>query len=138
MFAGLGGVVIFVPQIVILFAFIAILEDTGYMARVIFLMDRIMRKVGLNGRSVVPLISGIACAVPAIMATRSIENWKNRLLIIRETPRLGCPPGRPVKVLLTCLVSPNNGLWGGFGGAKFGIPLIKTNLVAGFRWKKKQ
>ncbi|QEC52414.1 ferrous iron transport protein B [Anseongella ginsenosidimutans] len=112
--AGLGGVVIFVPQIIILFAFIAILEDTGYMARVIFLMDRIMRKVGLNGRSVVPLISGIACAVPAIMATRSIENWKDRLITILVTPLMSCAARLPVYVLLISLVVPNERLWGVF------------------------
>src|SRR3546814_2127788 len=114
MFAGLGGVVIFVPQIVILFAFIAILEDTGYMARVIFLMDRIMRKVGLNGRSVVPLISGIACAVPAIMATRSIENWKDRLITILVTPLMSCAARLPVYVLLISLVVPDDRPWGVF------------------------
>lgn len=80
--AGIGGVVIFIPQIAILFAFISILEETGYMARVVFIMDRIMRVFGLNGKSVVPLISGVACAVPAIMATRSIDNWKDRLITI--------------------------------------------------------
>lgn len=112
--AGLGGVVIFVPQIVILFAFIAILEDTGYMARVIFLMDRIMRKVGLNGRSVVPLISGIACAVPAIMSTRSIENWKDRLITIMVTPLMSCAARLPVYVLLISLVVPDTSLWGTF------------------------
>src|SRR5690606_21342542 len=104
----------FVPQIVILFAFIAILEDTGYMARVIFLMDRIMRKVGLNGRSVVPLISGIACAIPAVMATRSIENWKDRLITILVTPLMSCAARLPVYVLLISLVVPDERLWGVF------------------------
>ncbi|MFS8616945.1 MAG: ferrous iron transport protein B [Solitalea sp.] len=112
--AGLGGVVIFVPQIAILFAFIAVLEDTGYMARVIFLMDRIMRKVGLNGRSVVPLISGIACAVPAIMATRTIENWKDRLITILVTPLMSCAARLPVYVLLISLVVPDERVAGIF------------------------
>src|SRR5690606_14091520 len=75
---GIGGIVIFVPQIAILFAFISLLEESGYMARVVFLMDKIMRKFGLNGKSVVPLMSGVACAIPAIMATRTIDNWKER------------------------------------------------------------
>ena len=70
---GIGGIIIFVPQIAILFAFIAVLEESGYMARVVFLMDKLMRKFGLNGKSVVPLMSGVACAIPAIMATRTIE-----------------------------------------------------------------
>src|SRR3546814_7869886 len=84
------------------------------MARVIFLMDRIMRKVGLNGRSVVPLISGIACAVPAIMATRSIENWKDRLITILVTPLMSCAARLPVYVLLISLVVPDDRLWGVF------------------------
>src|SRR3546814_18857982 len=84
------------------------------MARVIFLMDRIMRKVGLNGRSVVPLISGIACAVPAIMATRSIENWKDRLITILVTPLMSCAARLPVYVLLISLVVPVDRLWGVF------------------------
>ena len=76
---GLGGIVIFIPQIAFLFLFIAILEESGYMSRVVFLMDRVMRRFGLSGKSVVPLISGTACAIPAIMATRNIESWKERL-----------------------------------------------------------
>ena len=79
---GIGGVVIFIPQIAVLFLFISILEESGYMSRVVFLMDKIMRKFGLSGKSVVPLISGTACAIPAIMATRNIENWKERLITI--------------------------------------------------------
>jgi ferrous iron transport protein B len=88
--AGLGGILIFIPQIAVLFAFIAILEESGYMARVVFLMDRLMRTFGLNGRSVVPLISGVACAVPAIMATRTIDNRKERLITILVTPLMSC------------------------------------------------
>ncbi|MBV1924168.1 MAG: ferrous iron transport protein B, partial [Flavobacteriaceae bacterium] len=83
---GLGGIVIFIPQIAFLFLFISILEESGYMSRVVFLMDRIMRRFGLSGKSVVPLISGTACAIPAIMATRNIENWKERLITILVTP----------------------------------------------------
>jgi ferrous iron transport protein B len=88
--AGLGGVLMFIPQIAILFAFIAILEESGYMARVVLIMDRFMRKFGLNGRSVVPMISGVACAVPAVMATRSIDNWKERITTIMVTPLMSC------------------------------------------------
>ncbi len=105
--AGLSGVLIFLPQIVILFAFIAILEDTGYMARVTFMMDKLMRSVGLNGKSVVPLISGIACAVPAIMATRTIENWKDRLITIMVIPLMSCSARLPVYTLLISLVVPD-------------------------------
>ena len=112
--AGLSGVVVFLPQIILLFAFIAILEDSGYMARVSFMMDRIMRKVGMNGRSVVPLISGVACAVPSIMATRSIENWKERLITIMVIPLLSCSARLPVYTLLLSLVVPQKYVWGIF------------------------
>ncbi len=112
--AGLRGVVIFLPQILILFAFIAILEDTGYMARVSFMMDRIMRKVGLNGKSVVPLISGVACAVPAIMATRTIENTKDRLITILVTPLMSCSARLPVYTLMISLFVPQGYLYGLF------------------------
>ncbi|MGB3850804.1 MAG: ferrous iron transport protein B [Tunicatimonas sp.] len=104
---GIGGVVIFIPQIAILFAFIALLEESGYMARVVFLMDKLMRKVGLNGRSVVPLISGLACAIPAIMATRSIDHWKDRLITIFVTPLMSCSARLPVYTILIALVVPN-------------------------------
>ena len=112
--AGLRGVVIFLPQILILFAFIAVLEDTGYMARVSFMMDRLMRKVGLNGKSVVPLISGVACAVPAIMATRTIENTKDRLITILVTPLMSCSARLPVYTLLISLFVPQGYLYGIF------------------------
>ena len=87
---GIGGILIFIPQIAFLFMFISILEESGYMSRVVFLMDKIMRKFGLSGKSVVPLISGTACAIPAIMATRNIENWKERLITILVTPFTTC------------------------------------------------
>ncbi|MFP4088770.1 MAG: ferrous iron transport protein B [Cyclobacteriaceae bacterium] len=109
---GIGGIVIFVPQIAILFAFIALLEESGYMSRVVFLMDKIMRKVGLNGRSVVPLISGLACAIPAIMATRSIDSWKDRLVTIMVTPLMSCSARLPVYTVLIALVVPHTQLWG--------------------------
>lgn len=112
--AGLSGVVVFIPQIVILFAFTAVLEDTGYMARVSFMMDRLMKKVGLNGKSVVPLMSGVACAVPAIMATRTIENWKDRIITIMVTPLMSCSARLPVYTLLIALVIPDTGVLGIF------------------------
>ncbi|MFT6881281.1 MAG: ferrous iron transport protein B [Marinoscillum sp.] len=104
---GLGGVAIFIPQITLLFGFIFILEETGYMSRVVFILDRFMRPFGLNGRSVVPLISGVACAIPAIMATRTIDNWKERLITIMVTPLMSCSARLPVYTLLIALVVPD-------------------------------
>ena len=103
---GIGGIIIFIPQIAILFAFISILEETGYMARVVFLMDKIMGKFGMSGRSVVPLISGMACAIPAIMATRTIDNWKERLITIFVTPLMSCSARLPVFTILVALIVP--------------------------------
>lgn len=104
--AGIGGIVIFVPQIMILFGLITLLEDTGYMARISFLTDKLMRKVGLNGKSVMPMISGFACAVPAIMSARNIENKKERLLTIMITPLMSCSARLPVYTILIALVIP--------------------------------
>lgn len=112
--AGLSGVVVFVPQIALLFAFIAILEDTGYMARVSFIMDKLMRRFGLNGRSVIPLISGVACAVPAIMSARTISSWKERIITIMVTPLMSCSARLPVYTLLISLVVPQNKTLGFF------------------------
>lgn len=109
---GIGGIIIFVPQIAILFAFIAVLEESGYMSRVVFLMDKIMRKFGLSGRSVVPLISGMACAIPAIMATRTIDNWKERLITIFVTPLMSCSARLPVFAILVALIIPKMRLLG--------------------------
>ncbi|MFD2512770.1 ferrous iron transport protein B [Pontibacter locisalis] len=143
--AGLGGVLIFVPQIAILFAFIAILEETGYMARVTFMMDKIMRKFGLNGKSVVPLISGVACAVPAVMSARTIENWKDRMITIFVTPLMSCSARIPVYTVLIALVVPEKYYLGflnlqglvlmglyliGFLAAIFSALLLKTILKA--------
>lgn len=108
---GLSGVMVFIPQIAILFAFISILEDTGYMSRVTFMMDKLMRKVGLNGKSVVPLIGGFACAVPSIMSTRTIENWKDRMITIMVTPLVTCSARLPIYTLLIALVVPNRNIW---------------------------
>src|SRR5690606_24484700 len=104
---GLGGIVIFIPQIAFLFLFIAILEESGYMSRVVFLMDKIMRKFGLSGKSVVPLISGTACAIPAVMATRNIDNWKERLITILVTPFVTCAARLPVYLIIIALVIPD-------------------------------
>jgi ferrous iron transport protein B len=112
--AGLSGILVFVPQIMILFALITLLEDSGYMARISFLTDRLMRSVGLNGKSVMPLISGFACAVPAIMSARNIENKKERLLTILITPLMSCSARLPVYTILIGLVIPNHYLLGLF------------------------
>ena len=104
--AGLSGILVFVPQIMILFGLITVLEDTGYMARISFLSDKLMRKVGLNGKSVMPMISGFACAVPAIMSARNIENKKERLLTILVTPLMSCSARLPVYTILIALVIP--------------------------------
>jgi len=111
---GIGGIVIFIPQIAILFAFISVLEETGYMSRVVFLMDKIMRKFGLNGKSVVPLMSGWACAIPAIMATRTIDNWKDRLITIFVTPLMSCSARLPVFTILVALIIPDYKILGFF------------------------
>ena len=110
--AGLGGIVVFVPQIMILFGLITLLEDSGYMARISFLSDRIMRRVGLNGKSVMPMIGGFACAVPAIMSARNIENKKERLLTIMVTPFMSCSARLPVFTILASLVVPNENILG--------------------------
>ena len=104
--AGLGGIVIFIPQIAFLFLFISVLEETGYMSRVVFLMDKSLRKYGLSGKAVIPLISGTACAIPAVMATRNIENWKERLITILVTPFTTCSARLPVYLILISLVIP--------------------------------
>jgi len=110
--AGIGGIVIFIPQIAFLFLFIALLEETGYMSRVVFLMDRVMRPFGLSGKSIVPLISGTACAIPAIMATRTIENWKERLITILVTPFTTCSARLPVYLIIIALVIPDDRIIG--------------------------
>jgi ferrous iron transport protein B len=110
--AGLSGIIVFVPQIMILFGLITLLEDTGYMARISFLTDKIMRKAGLNGKSVMPMVSGLACAVPAIMSARSIENKKERLLTIMCTPLMSCSARLPVYTVLIALVIPHKMYFG--------------------------
>lgn len=123
---GLGGIVIFIPQIAFLFLFISILEETGYMSRVVFLMDRGLRRFGLNGKSVIPLISGTACAIPAVMATRNIENWKERLITILVTPFTTCSARLPVYAILIALVIPQ----GSFLGLSYqGLMLMFLYLI---------
>lgn len=140
---GLGGIVIFIPQIAFLFLFISILEESGYMSRVVFLMDRVMRRFGLSGKSVVPLIAGTACAIPAIMATRNIENWKERLITILVTPFTTCSARLPVYLIIIALVIPDQRVLGifslqaltlmflyllGFGAAIFSAYLLDKVL----------
>ena len=123
---GLGGIVIFIPQISFLFLFIAVLEETGYMSRVVFLMDRGLRRIGLSGKSIIPLISGTACAIPAVMATRNIENWKERLITILVTPFTTCSARLPVYAILIALVIPK----GSFLGFNYkGLTLMGLYLV---------
>ena len=109
---GIGGIVIFAPQIGILLYFLYLLEDSGYMARVIFLMDRFLRPFGLNGKSIVPLVSGTACAIPAIMSTRNIENVKERLITILITPFMTCSARLPVYSIIIALIFSNETIWG--------------------------
>ncbi len=126
--AGIGGIVIFIPQIAFLFLFIALLEETGYMSRVVFLMDRIMRPFGLSGKSVVPLISGTACAIPAVMATRTIENWKERLITILVTPFTTCSARLPVYLIIIALVIPE----GRFLGLSYKALTLMSLYLMGF------
>lgn len=109
---GLAGVLVFIPQIAILFGFIALLEESGYMSRVVFIMDKLMRRFGLSGKSVVPLISGMACAIPAIMATRTIDTWKERLITILVTPFTTCSARLPVYTIIIALVIPSTEVFG--------------------------
>ena len=112
---GIGGIVIFIPQIAILFLFVAVLEETGYMSRVVFLMDKIMRRFGMSGKSVVPLISGTACAIPAIMASRNISGWKERLITILVVPFTTCSARLPVYAIIIALIIPQQRVLGIFG-----------------------
>lgn len=112
---GIGGIVIFIPQIALLFFFIGILEETGYLSRVVFIMDRIMRPLGLNGKSVVPLMSSVACAIPGVMAARTISDWKERMITIMVAPLMSCSARIPVYTLLIAIVIPNETVGGVFG-----------------------
>ena len=110
--AGLTGILVFIPQIAILFLFLGILEEIGYMSRAVSMFDLSMRKVGLNGRSIVALVSGGACAIPAIMSTRNISNWKERLITIMVTPFISCSARIPVYVILIGFAVPQGRIWG--------------------------
>lgn len=135
--AGIGGIIIFIPQIAILFALVAILEESGYMARVMVIMDKLMRRFGLNGRSVVPLISGVACAVPAIMTTRSISSRYERLLTILVTPLMSCSARLPIYAILIAVVVPETKVLGLFnvqGLVLFGLYLLGLLGALGSAW----
>lgn len=124
---GIMGVVVFLPQIVFLFFFLSLMEESGYMARIAFLSDKLMSKVGLNGKSVVPLLSGAACAIPAIMAARNIENKKDRLITILVTPLISCSARLPVYILLISLIIPEGDGW--FIFSYQGLALMGMYLV---------
>jgi len=109
---GVGGIIIFIPQIAILFLFVSLLEETGYMSRVVFLMDKIMRRFGMSGKSVITLISGTACAIPAVMATRNISGWKERLITILVTPFTTCSARLPVYAIIIALIIPEKKIFG--------------------------
>ncbi|MAB31268.1 MAG: ferrous iron transport protein B [Formosa sp.] len=126
--SGIGGVVIFIPQIAFLFLFISILEESGYMSRVVFLMDRIMRRFGISGKSVVPLISGTACAIPAVMATRNIENWEERLITILVVPFTTCAARLPVYLIIIALIIPE----GTFLGFSYQALTLMSLYLIGF------
>lgn len=124
---GIGGVLVFVPQIALLFFFIAILEESGYLARVVFIMDKLMRPFGLNGKSIVPLMSSVACAIPGVMASRTISDWKERLITILVAPLMSCSARIPVYTLLIALVIPQETVFGVFnlqGLVLFGLYLL--------------
>lgn len=133
---GIGGVVVFVPQIALLFFFISLLEESGYLARVVFIMDRLMRPLGLNGKSVVPLLSSVACAIPGVMAARTISDWKERMITILVAPLMSCSARIPVYTLLIALVIPDERVFGFLnlqGLVLFGLyslGLISALLVA--------
>ncbi len=126
--SGIGGIVVFIPQIAFLFLFISLLEETGYMSRVVFLMDRIMRPFGLSGKSIVPLMSGTACAIPAVMATRTIENWKERLITILVVPFTTCSARLPVYLIIISLVIPE----GWFLGLSYQALTLMLLYLIGF------
>ncbi len=131
--SGVGGVVIFLPQILILFFFIGLMEDTGYLSRVAFIMDRVMAKVGLNGRAFIPILSGYACAIPAIMSTRTIENPKDRLITIMVAPFASCSARLPVYLMMIAVMMPGVSPMGKVG-LMLGLYLIGTLAIFIFAW----
>lgn len=139
--AGLGGVVIFLPQIMFLFFFISILEGTGYMARAAFVMDGFMTRIGLHGRSVVPLMSGFACAIPGIMAARTIENWRDRIITIMVLPFMACSARLPVYALMIAAFIPSTTFLGIFtlqGVTFFGLYIFGIVMAVGAALVMKQ
>ena len=135
--SGLGGILIFIPQIAILFFFFGILESTGYMARISFLSDNLLKRFGLSGSAVEPLVSGLACAIPAIMSARSISNERERLAIILATPFMTCSARLPVYTILIALIFPEESFWGIFnikGLALFGLYLLGTVMSLLAAW----
>jgi ferrous iron transport protein B len=133
---GIGGVVVFVPQIALLFLFVSLLEETGYMARVVFIMDRLVRPFGLNGKSVVPLMSSVACAIPGVMSARNINSWNDRIITIMVAPLMSCSARIPVFMLLIALVIPDGDVWGFFNlkglvlFALYALGVVSALLVA--------
>ena len=138
--AGIGGVIIFVPQIALLFMFISILEETGYMSRVVFLFDKRLKKYGLSGKSIIPLISGVACAIPAVMSTRNINDWKQRLTTILIVPFMTCSARLPVYLILISIVIPDNYffIFNYQGLTLLGLYLLAVSmaLISGFVFSK--
>jgi len=144
-FAGLAGVLVFVPQIMILFGLIAILEDTGYLSRVSFMTDGLLKRFGMNGKSVIPLVGGFACSIPAIMAARSIENKRERFITIFIVPLMACSARLPVYVFLVSFIAPNEFIWGfisvqglymmGLYLLGFGVALIVAMVINIFKKK---
>ncbi|MFK7979105.1 MAG: ferrous iron transport protein B [Saprospiraceae bacterium] len=135
--AGLGGILIFIPQIAILFLLISILEEVGYMARAVFMFDNLMQRFGMNGRSIVALVSSGACAIPAVMSTRTISNWKERLITILVAPFISCSARIPVYTVLIGFVVPSATIWGIFnqqGIAFMGLYLVSILAALGSAW----
>ncbi|MEX0867675.1 MAG: ferrous iron transport protein B [Pirellulales bacterium] len=131
--AGVGGVLVFLPQIALLFLFIAILEDCGYMARAAFLMDKLMSRVGLSGKSFVPLMSSFACAIPGVMATRVIENRRDRMVTILVAPLMSCSARLPVYILMIALFLPQEAVWKK-GGVMFAMYSLGVIVAIGVAW----
>ncbi len=135
--AGLGGILIFIPQIAILFLLISILEEVGYMARAVFMFDNVMQRFGMNGRSIVALVSSGACAIPAVMSTRTISNWKERLITILVAPFISCSARIPVYTVLIGFVVPSATIWGIFnqqGLAFMGLYIVSIIAALGSAW----
>lgn len=133
---GIEGIAVFIPQISFLFLFISILEESGYMSRIVFLMDRLMRPFGLSGKSVIPLVSGAACAIPAVMATRNIENWKERLISILVTPFITCSARLPIYLIIIELVIPDGTIFflGYKGLALFTLYVLGVVVAMASAW----